>query len=633
MSLSGSSQTASFSNTVFVSDQRRYSREVGIQARIDKAIARLRAAPETQAPSTSNRPQPSAAPRPPLTSINTQQDAIPQPPVFLNPEAFLRANKIVPQPTVVVPAATTPLPPTKSENIRSNLQSAGLAPPSGVQQEASAAANKLVPIQLLPDVKNDQEIAVPVNGPISVPPPVRRQAGLASSRWATPAPAIASLNRSISTQPVITTSTQTQPELPTSQHAVASQATSSRNEPVSPQVAPSTNETAPLPIAAPRNEPAPVHTVASSNEPAPLQSAPSGNEPAPAKPVLDQADPASIANRPVIIREHNTYIQKINQNALFGKARLLKDFLHDKFLTLELEQRNEIVAREIVNHNTTLSVEDKTIMFKAENGVQWEFFFQLPYMANGFRRTVEMNNSGYPTTRPQSRDQTPAASQATNDEETTDNAPVSGRDLIAVEVARLSLSEHLEHNVSVTSDDSLFEIHNSQSSIQQALSEFAEQGSQVPHRMSADVYGDMAEVDGVEPLIGIHDTEVEKPVKREQAVHILLGLADDETVAHTFQHLSESSPGGLLSHLSNAVMKQGGPKASVLSNTELLTSDMYAQAISLIVGNFLSRSEVFNSMPDYLSVPYVQKVHYVPMLLMFLGLQHSNTNIKTRSAK
>jgi hypothetical protein len=363
---------------------------------------------------------------------------------------------------------------------------------------------------------------------------------------------------------------------------------------------------------------------------------------------LESATVLSNANdvypRKNIIREHGVIFRKDNGVSSQGYARLIKSFKDDKFLTLELEPHIGNTICEVLNNDATLTLDESRIIFKAaDQGVPcstWTITFQVPYQALAFKATVDKNNQGHPTVKPSTQQGSLPSrplSQASSIPQEFDNAvdatsfspepsvtiksePVFTQSdaFHSYEEARIDHDSNFNRAELTRLDLDQLSVHPSEGeepvltacvnepTSEQDLFGFSTQSPHVRNRISTQALDEMAQVAGVTRLISF-DTEEEVPVmKRETAVHHLLGLDDELLLQSTYEYLNNTPIGTILNQLSVTVVRKGGSSAEGLSGPQLLASELYISAIYDLVGGFLSRSEIFASMPDYVSIPYME---------------------------
>lgn len=604
------------------SDARSYTsgqalRETRYLAQLDATIARLRSVSSDQPPTrppAANTPTstPQSSPVPLLAKTQSRWGTV----ATLDPQAFLKfaglgqgISKHPQQP----PSATTALSPALAQPSASTL----LETQSDENVVVKPGAGKANPSKIEEaDVQTQTPTPVVAKEQVSVPnkafPPhmvVKKEAGLASSRWATP------------TAPVKTVSFQL-PPLAAPTQATPTQAAS-------------------IPTAPPRAVTAPAATIQAAD----VQSATVQTQPV--QVVAEQTD------RTQMLRDHFVKVQRDNGPSRPGKARLTKAAINED-LTLELEQENNIVVCEMVEKNSVFDHKTGTqiITFRSATSAAaplsaWTIYFQMPYQAKKFHELVLKNRQGHPTTRPAVRrppvEQTQAPTlptprvsspiisqsipqpletgahavlKSSNEIPSifgTSHPPTTQRLLPSQTESVAEVPAHHPVSKSVTVPSQLAWGDDVENLLQQQpiqFEQFALPTPAVEHNsgtlINTETFNDMAEVAGVAPLISFASGEPE-PTAATSNSHGLNELFDEAMSLSTFLFLNKSPLGSLLDQLSRVVVKKGGPAAIGLTGDEILSSEIYMIAAYDLVGNFLSGSETFSRMPDDQSISMMKE--------------------------
>lgn len=618
----GSMPTQTYFNDARSYTSGQASRETKYHAQLNATIARLRSVPgdlPPTRPSAANKPTLNASSTLPPAPVQSRWGAV----AALDPQAFLKfaglgqsTSKPLQQPN-----STT----TGSANAAASSP-APLQPPApslpDVKRDIAVAANLTTFATMTPKVEESKvttQTSTPVvakdqvSGPVKVLPPhmmVKKEVGLASSRWAIPTP------------PVKTVSFQL-PPLAAPSRVAPNQAT--RIQTIPPQPAPTA--TATIPAAAGQTPVIQTQSVQIT---------------------------AAQTDHTQLLRDHFVKIQRDNGPSRTGKARLVKVAMNED-LTLELvELDGTVIVREIIGKNSVFDHEIGTPIITFKSAIlaatplpTWTVYFQMPYQAKKFHELVFKNRQGYPTARPAIRrppaDKTQAPALPTSRCSSPVNSPWTPQPLEALVPAvpkasnetpsifcasQLSTTQRpLPSQVALVSDipvqqpEAKSDAVPSQPGWGEAvenllrqepiqLEQFDLPTPGMEHSsgtlINTEALNDMADVNGVALLISFEGAEPE-PTEATGNSHGLNEICDEAMSLSTFLFLNSSPLGSLLDQLSRVVVKKGGSAAIGLTGDEILSCQMYMIAAYDLVGNFLSCSETFSRMPDDQSISMMKE--------------------------
>ncbi|CZR59667.1 uncharacterized protein PAC_09561 [Phialocephala subalpina] len=131
------------------------------------------------------------------------------------------------------------------------------------------------------------------------------------------------------------------------------------------------------------------------------------------------------------------------------------------------------------------------------------------------------------------------------------------------------------------------------------------------NRISSQVFREMSELAGVTPLVSFSDNEDDDEDETEiipSAVQDLNEIDDSAAIEGMFSKLNNRPQGTFLQQLSAIVTEHGVPPVEQLTAEDLRHSPWakaYMLASQTVVGNFLSDSEIFKKLPDFMSLFWV----------------------------
>jgi hypothetical protein len=515
-------------------------------ARIDAAVARLRA--------IKTEPERSPQPKPPK-QLKPQPSIMPKWDLA-NASTFLKYAGIggKPQPQVAQIETTQQVSLPSVASMSNGTPLAASPPVVGTAQDGYTSQ--------LANPKESQSDFVQRTG----------SRGLGSSRWALeeinstrPAPVRA---------PSASKSSPTNPAVPTVQKNVYDASTQS----ITPS-APEIELGAQLPL--PTQTPAPASMITGSVLlPLPTALAP---------PVIALPTEKTIVDKQDCVRVKKNQDPRIKE----GSVRLVKRS-DDEYLALELEVGGKLVINESVYEDATWVTDGQSLIFQADPSANstplWKIIFTMPLWAQKFASHVSFNRTGrLPQSKPTTAaPRTPVGEQPDGKQPARSVSAASSTYLTAPVQAReplINMSQQRQQGCQPIFDSSRA-------------------------RISSTSFQDMMILSGTEKLIDFSDDDDKTESKpaaagldiKSSVLWDLVQLIDEpflDTIINGIQ-------GSFLEQLFSKVVEENGPSSTAMTNSQILQSPDYLRVSLQLVGISMKASPTFLKMPEELRAAYIE---------------------------